>query len=133
MVPRLGIGVAMAANTSRPPFATIADGVFATLMGKDPCQHPHLVIRERMKALTGEYKIHMGLEKLRVTNKGGLLYIEQKDTFLDAQTPLIPEDPKLDSLRFYTLVEGIKTPAEFVKTENGHDLYLERYRYHKSG
>jgi CubicO group peptidase (beta-lactamase class C family) len=132
MIPRLGIGVAMAANTSRPPFATIADGVFATLMGKDPYQHPHLVLRERMKALTGEYRIHMGLEKLRVINKGGLLHIEQRDAFLDSQTPLIPEDPRLSSLRFYTLVEGIKTPAEFVKTENGYDLYLERYRYHKS-
>ncbi len=131
MVPSLGLGVAMAANTSRPPFATIADGVFAALMGKDPYKHPHLVLRDKMRSLTGEYQIHMGLEKLRVINKGGLLYIEQRDSFLDAQTPLIPEDPKLRSLRFYTMVEGIRAPIEFVETVSGYDLFVERYRYHK--
>jgi CubicO group peptidase (beta-lactamase class C family) len=131
LVPRLGIGVAMAANTSRPPFATIADGVFAALMGRDPYEHPHLKLRDRMKSLTGEYHIHMGLEKLKVVNRGGLLYIEQKDPFLDALTPLIPEEPNLSNLRFYTQVEGIRTPVEFVEAGGGYDLYLERYRYHK--
>ncbi len=131
LVPRLGIGVAMAANTSRPPFATIADGVFAALMGRDPYEHPHLKLRDRMKSLTGEYQIHMGLEKLKVVNRGGLLYIEQKDPFLDALTPLIPEESTLSNLRFYTQVEGIRTPVEFVEAGGGYDLYLERYRYHK--
>ncbi len=131
MIPSLGIGIAMAANTSRPPFATIADGVFAALMGRDPNRHPHLLLREKMKSLTGEYQVHMGLEKLRVINKGGLLYLEQRDSFVDAQTPLVPEDPMLGSMRFYTLVEGIKTPIEFFETGNGYDLFVERYRYHR--
>ncbi len=82
-------------------------------MGSDPYAHPHLRLREKMRSLTGEYQIHMGLEKLRVINKGGLLYLEQKDSFIDAQTPLIPEEPMIDNLRFYTLTEGIKVPIEF--------------------
>jgi CubicO group peptidase (beta-lactamase class C family) len=133
MVPSLGLGVAMAANTSRPPFATIADGVFASLMGRDPYAHPHLRLREKMRSLTGEYQIHMGLERLRVVNKGGLLYIEQRDPFIDAQAPLIPEDPMLGKLRFYTLTEGIRQPIEFVETGDSYDLFVERYRYHKRG
>jgi CubicO group peptidase (beta-lactamase class C family) len=132
MVPSLGLGVAMAANTSRPPFATIADGVFAALMGRDPYEHPHLKLREKMRSLTGEYQIHMGIEKLRIINKGGLIHIEQKDPFIDAQTPLIPEDPMLGTLRFYTLVEGIKTPVAFTWIDGSYDLFLERYRYHKT-
>lgn len=132
LIPSLGLGVAMAANTSRPPFATIADGVFAALMGSDPYAHPYLKLRERMRSLTGEYQIHMGLEKLRVVNKGGLLYLEQKDSFIDAQTPLIPEEQMMGNLRFYTLTEGIKVPIELVETGTGYDLFLERYRYHKS-
>jgi CubicO group peptidase (beta-lactamase class C family) len=131
LIPRLGLGVAMAANTSRPPFATIADGVFAALMGNDPYKHPHLVLRDRMRSLVGVYQIHMGLEKLRVLNRGGLLYIEQKDPFLDALTPLIPEDPTLDNLDFYTLVEGIRTPVKFIEASGGFDMFYERYRYHK--
>ncbi|MDP2900399.1 MAG: serine hydrolase [Candidatus Bathyarchaeota archaeon] len=131
MVPDLKLGVAMAANTSRPPFATIADGIFAALMGKDPYSHPHLRLREKMRSLTGEYQTHMGLEKLRVISRGGLLYLEQRDHFVDATTPLIPSEPMLDSLLFYTITEGIRQPIEFVKTEKGYDLFVERYRYHK--
>ncbi|MFA5869294.1 MAG: hypothetical protein WC941_06290, partial [Candidatus Bathyarchaeia archaeon] len=125
------LGVAMAANTSRPPFATIADGIFAALMGEDPYAHPHLKLREKMRSLTGEYQTHMGLEKLRVISRGGLLYLEQRDHFVDATTPLIPSEPMLDTLRFYTITEGIRQPIEFVKTEKGYDLFVERYRYHK--
>ncbi len=132
MIPDLKLGVAMAANTSRPPFATIADGIFATLMGKDPLSHPHLILRKRMMSLIGEYKIHMGLEKLRIVNKGGLLYIEQKDPFLDCLIPLIPENPMMSGLRFFTLTEGIRQPVEFLETDCGFDLFLERYRYHKT-
>jgi len=132
MVPDLKLGIAMAANTSRPPFATIADGVFAALMGRDAFEHPHLRLREKMRSLTGEYQIHLGLEKLKVINRGGLLYLEQKDNFVDAVTPLIPEDQRLSRLRFYTLTEGIKQPVEFVeKIDGGVDLFLERYRYHR--
>ena len=129
-IPSLKLGVAMAANTSRPPFATIADGILMALMGRDPYIHPHLILREKMRSLIGEYQIHMGLEKLRVINRGGLLYLEQKDSFLDATTPLIPEEPMLNSLRFYSLTEGIMQPIEFVKTRKGYDLFVERYRYH---
>ena len=46
LMPSLGIGVAMAANTSRPPFATIADGVFAALMGRDPRTPPPQTTRQ---------------------------------------------------------------------------------------
>jgi CubicO group peptidase (beta-lactamase class C family) len=130
MIPDLKVGVAMAANTSRPPFATIADGMFIALMGKDPYSHPHLRLRDRVRSLTGEYQTHMSLERLRVVNRGGLLYLEQKDSFVDSLTPLIPEEPHLGNLRFYTLVDGIRQPVEFVKKEDGYDLYLERYRYH---
>ncbi len=131
MIPHLKIGVSMAANTSRPPFATIADGVFASLMGRDPYEHPHLVLRDLMGRLCGDYKIHLGLEKLRVVNRGGLLYLDQKDPFVDTSIPLIPVNALSTSLQFYTQVEGLRAPVEFVKTETGYDLFLERYRYHK--
>jgi CubicO group peptidase (beta-lactamase class C family) len=130
MIPDLKLGVAMAANTSRPPFATIAEGMFIALMGKDPYSHPHLRLREKMRDLTGEYQIHMGLERLRVVNKGGLLYLEQKDSFIDSLTPLIPEEPYLENLRFYIQVDGLRQPIEFVEKGDGYDLYVERYRYH---
>jgi CubicO group peptidase (beta-lactamase class C family) len=132
MIPDLKLGVAMAANASRPPFATLADGIFSALMGRRQEDHPHLKLRETMKRLTGSYQIYMGLEKVQVVNKGGLLYLQQKDHFLDSSTPLIPQEPMLNNLIFHTLTEGIKTPVKFVETPTGIDLFVERYRYHKT-
>jgi CubicO group peptidase (beta-lactamase class C family) len=132
MIPDLKLGVAMAANASRPPFATIAEGIFSALVGRRPEDHPHLKLRETMKKLAGSYQIYMGLEKVQVVNKGGLLYLQQKDHFLDSSTPLIPQESTLNTLTFYTLTEGIKTPVEFVETPAGLDLFVERYRYHKT-
>jgi len=74
----------------------------------------------------------MGIERVRVVKRGGLLYLEQKDLFTDALVPLIPEDPMLESTAFYTLTDGVKAPIEFVERGDGRiDLFVERYCYHR--
>jgi len=47
--------------------------------------------------------------------------------------PLIPEDDTYGSLRFYILTDGVRQPVEFVVNPSVDiDLYIERYRYHKT-
>jgi hypothetical protein len=47
-------------------------------------------------------------------------------------TPLIPEDPGYESLRFYTLRDGLKSPIEFkVREDGGLILVVDRNVYHK--
>lgn len=132
-IPELKIGVAAAANTARPPYPTIAEGVFAALMGKEPEKAiPALRVRERMRMLAGTYEVYKGLSRVTVLNKGGLLYLEQKTPFTDTLVPLIPEDDELDSFKFYILNEGVRQPVKFVVHSPANiDLYVERYRYHK--
>jgi len=132
-IPELKIGVAMASNTAGFPYATAAQGVFATLMGKDPSEVvPVLQIQERMERLTGTYETYRGLSKVSVVNKGGLLYLEQRDEFASSSVPLVPEDDRLETYRFYTWSQGLRQPVEFVvHSPEKIDLFVERNRYHK--
>jgi CubicO group peptidase (beta-lactamase class C family) len=134
-VPDLKAGVVMMGNSSGMDYATIAESVLAILMGKDPAETiPGLYIRERMKRLVGSYEVYRGLERLEVVNRGGLLYLEEKNprTGESTLTPLIPEDPTLAFSDFYTLRNGLEYPVEFAAREDGKiDLFIGRYCYHK--
>ena len=134
-VPDLKAGVVMMGNSSGMDYATIAESVFAILMGRDPEEAiPRLYIRERMKRLMGSYEVYRGLERLEVVARGGILYLEEKSprTEKTSLTPLIPEDPTLASTDFYTLSNGLKSPVEFAVGEDGQvDLIIGRYCYHK--
>lgn len=134
-IPDLRIGVVMMGNSSGMDYATIAESVFAVLMGKDPAEViPALQIRERTERLLGHYEVYRGLEKLEVVNRGGLLRLEQKYPAAEepVETVLVPEDSTLSSTLFYSLRNGLKSPVEFVlRDDGGIDLFVGRYCFHK--
>ena len=132
-IPELKIGVAMASNTAGYPYSTTVQGVFAALMGKDPRKVvPALQIQERIERLTGAYETYKGLSRANVVNRGGLLYLQQGGQSEDSGVPLIPEDDRLESNKFYILSGGLRQPIEFVlHSPEKIDLYVERNRYHK--
>ncbi|UCH57391.1 MAG: serine hydrolase [Candidatus Bathyarchaeota archaeon] len=134
-IPDLKLGVAMAANSAGLAYSTIAEGVFAALMGEDPMEAvPALRIQEKMRTLKGTYEAYKGLSRLKVLSRAGLLYLEQKGPFTDALVPLIPEDDRLETNKFHILTAGVRQPVEFVVSSlSDIDLYIERYRYHKRG
>jgi len=133
-VPNLKIGVAMAANSMGPPYAEMAEGVLAALMGIDPREGiPAIRIRERMRSLTGSYETYRGVERVEVIGRAGLLYVKARGPAGEVLTPLIPVDDRLERLEFYTLTNGVRQPIEFVvESPSKVDLYIERYRYHKT-
>ena len=135
-IPDLRIGVIMMGNSAGMSDSTIAQSVLAILLGKNPAKViPQTRIKAEMESLTGTYKIYRGLAKIEVRIKNGMLYIEQKSPFTSeiSSTPLIPEDPTLESTLFYTLSFGVRSPVEFRMRDKGKvDLLLERYCYHRS-
>lgn len=133
-LPEKGMSVMLAANSSGIPHATIAEGILAALLEQDPYEAiPAFDIKKRMKLLAGTYETYRRTVSVRVFVKGGLLYLEQKNPFLDSVVPLIPEDDFLRNYRFYTLTEGVRQPIEFQAGPKGIDLSIERDRYHKVG
>ncbi|MEZ4657277.1 MAG: serine hydrolase [Caldilineaceae bacterium] len=136
-IPDLNAGVAMMGNGAGMPYATIAQSIFAILLGKEPAAViPALQIESRMNQLTGTYETYRGIETISVVNKGGMLYAAAADPIsaTTIMTPLIPEDPTLASILFYTWSMGVKSPVEFWVDERGDTrLIIERYCYRKVG
>ena len=133
-LPEKRMSVMLAANSSGMPHATIAEGILGALLGQDPYEAiPVFDIKKRMNLLAGTYETYRRTVSVRIFAKGGLLYLEQKNPFLDSVVPLIPEDDSLRNYRFYTLTEGVRLPIEFRAGSKGIDLYIERDRYHKVG
>lgn len=134
-IPELKAGVVMMGNSSGMPYSIIGESVLAIIAGKEPAEViPALQIESRMKELEGEYEVYRGLERLSVVSRGGLLYLETRDPF-DGEvslTPLIPDDPTLETATFTIIRSGLKSPVEFRREEDGSiNLFVGRYCYHK--
>ena len=82
--------------------------------------------------LVGEYSTYKGIFKASVVEKSGLLFLESNEKGDEFSFPLIPENEKLENLKFYTPIVGGRMAAEFVVETSGKvDLYFERNRFHK--
>jgi CubicO group peptidase (beta-lactamase class C family) len=128
-IPDLKIGVVMMGNGPGMDYGTIAETVLALMMGRNPDEVlPGNRIRKRMDRLAGSYATYRDVETLKVSKRGGMLYMGGEGP----GTPLIPEDPGYESLRFYTLRDGLKSPIEFkVREDGGLILVVDRNVYHK--
>ena len=132
-IPELKIGAVMMNNTGGFPYTQIAHGIFAILMGKDPKKTiPLIKIEEKLNMLTGTYKGYGDITRMKILNRGGLLYLEMNDELSQLSIPIIPEDIKLETLEFYTITNGKKEPVEFrVKSPSQIDVIIERNLFHK--
>jgi hypothetical protein len=132
-MPEMKVGVAMGFNMLRFPSAIIAQGFFATMLGKDPEKViPVLGIRKRLRMLPGKYETYRGVSKARVAYREGLLYFEQETRDGKTSMPLIPEDEKVKTYDFYAYSDGTKTPFRFdVHSPEKIDLDLGRVKFHK--
>ncbi len=127
-VPEEGLGVMIMGNSAKIPYEAINESILALLMGLDPeASTPWLYVKQRLMDLTGRYETYMGIESVEVNYKAGLLYMESVTPFAKTSTPIIPEDPCVGETRFYTLVDGVKTPVIF----DGDKLFVERYCYRR--
>lgn len=100
------------------------------MMGLDPDQAlPRNRISKAMDRLVGDYATYRKVESLKVVRRSGLLYMKSEDS----ETPLIPDDPAYESLRFHTSRDGLRSPVEFrAREDGGVDLVVDRFVYHKA-
>lgn len=132
-MPDLKVGVAMGFNMLRFPSVLVVQGLFATMLGKDPEKViPVLEIRKRLSMLSGRYETYRGVSKARVVYREGLLYFEQESREGTSSVPLLPEDEKVETYDFYTYSDGTKASLRFdVHSPEKIDLDLGRVKFHK--
>jgi hypothetical protein len=133
-IPELRVGVICMANSSGMLLSTVSRSVLAILAGVDPESLPDRKLKKRIEQLKGKYETYRGIENVTVLEKGGMLYLEEKDRLPGSVslTPLIPEDPMLGSTDFYTLRGGLKSRVEFrVAEEKRTELIIGRYRFRR--
>jgi len=131
-IPEERIGIVMASNTTGFPYTTIAHTILALMMNRKMEEIPIIKIQRKMRMLTGVYEGYGGVIRMNVVEKGGMLYIEQRDELTDISMPLIPDRDDLEDLKFHIWSNGVRQPVEFKIRENGKiDLYIERNVLHK--
>ncbi|XVH32581.1 serine hydrolase [Haloferacaceae archaeon DSL9] len=132
-LPDAGVGIALGCGSQPSLHPTeILEGITAILLDADPRETvPSLAYRDRIERLTGEYESYRGVATATVSDEGGHLAVETAVGPLEADYALVPDDPTLASLSFTVPAPGRPTPAEFVPTDDGVDLFLDRYRFHK--
>lgn len=134
-LPEEGFGVALA-SAGQPEIhpTELLEGIVAILLGEEPTDHqPTLAYYDRVDELTGSYTGYRDVVSATVEDEGGHLILDLSMGPLDEEVTLVPRDPTLEETTFEMTAPGRPTPVEFVETDEGYDLFYDRYRLHKTG
>ena len=129
------LGVAVACNDSPPVHPNqVGPALLSLLQGANPATATHSYgLREKGEQLAGEYKSYRGILTATVERDGAMLDITLETAGDEQQFTATPETSDPDDLRYTTVREtGAEVPVEFEKTEDGMDLYFERWRLHRT-
>jgi CubicO group peptidase (beta-lactamase class C family) len=132
-VPESNVGVAVGANAAGDiPTSSLGKAVLAALVGEDPYETPFFARRERYDRYVGEYESYRGVRQATVERDGQFLELEFQDG-LGGSVTLVPDDSTASDGTFWTLTAGgNREPVEFVESDDGLDLFYERWRLHSS-
>ena len=128
-MPARGVGVVVMANAQGYPLANVGMYALALMLNHDPDKEIGVFIRENTaRLLEGVYESYGGAVRVRVSRRGDFLVLESTTKHTREATILVPEEVRHDYARYFTLVNGVKTPAEFHITNNGVELIYERFK-----
>lgn len=133
-LPEQNLGIAIACNTGpevSPP--TLGEGIAAMLVDTDPSEVvPYYQYDGTVSKVTGEYEAYRGTRTATVEDNGGVLTVTIETATQDRSIPLVPEEPTLETLEFKAYRGGRTESVEFVPTDSGFDLFIERMRFHQA-
>lgn len=135
-LPDAGYGLALGCNTS-PPFKLnlLGKALLAIAVGDDPTETvPYFGRRRRFAGLTGTYEAHRGTKRVQVSQRGAQLSLELEGMVSSSTVPLVLDEATPERVRFDAL-QPSATPmsVEFVETDGGVDLLMERWHLHRTG
>jgi hypothetical protein len=127
------VGVVIACNTAPAHHPTVAGhALLAILDGEEPeTAVPRLALEAKAERLVGEYESYRGIQKATVERTGTNLSVEVEGRLGDRSFTLFPECSEPEDLRYYTVSGDSRVPVEFLETEDGVDMLLQRWRLHR--
>ena len=131
-VPEENIGVAILANSYGYPMSNFGLYALSTLAGIDPEEHKTFLREEVLRDLEGEYETFKGTFKISIKRRGDFLVYQYRGRYREIEVPLIPEELGKDKSIFYTLSNGRRVEAYFIKRKGKTYLIYERYKFVKT-
>jgi CubicO group peptidase (beta-lactamase class C family) len=127
------VGVVVACNTAPAHHPTVAGhSLLAILRGEDPEEAvPRLALERKADSLVGEYESYRGIQKATVEREGTTLTVEVDGRLGDHSMTLFPESSDPEDRSYYTVSGDSRVPVEFLDTEDGVDMLLQRWRLHR--
>jgi hypothetical protein len=128
------VGVVLACNTAPDQHPTVAGhALLSVLEGRDPHEAvPRLALERTADSVVGEYESYRGIQTATVEREGTTLSVAVEGRLGDRSLTLLPENADPDDRSYYTVDGDKRVTVEFVGTDDGVDMLLQRWRLHRS-
>lgn len=127
------IGVVVACNTAPAHHPTVAGhALLAVLQGEEPEKAvPRLALEQKADSLVGEYESYRGIQNATVERDGTTLKVDVEGRLGNRSMTLFPENADPTDFTYYTVSGDSRVPVEFLDTEDGVNMLLQRWRLHR--
>jgi len=128
------LGVAMACNDSPATHPQhVGPAILAILRGEDPAEATRYYgLQRKADRVAGGYESFHGIQTATVEPDGATLEITFETALDEQHVAATPESTAPDDLTYDAVGEGgARIPIEFEETEDGMDLYFQRWRLHR--
>lgn len=125
-------GAVLLCNTTADPHPMhVGPAILSLLAGESPEEDRVFALRSKTAPLVGEYESYRGLMSATVERAEGGLSLELGNERGKRDMRLFPESLDADEKEFYTVTNaGERSPVRFEKTDDGWDVFVERWRLH---
>ncbi|OLS29061.1 MAG: Penicillin-binding protein 4* [Candidatus Heimdallarchaeota archaeon LC_2] len=133
IIPELNLTFSQLYNVSWLP-PVLMHTALILLLGKNPIQiMPYYKRRQHYARLSGTYEAYRKIITLKITEKEGMLHL-QDDNWQESESfPLIPRNNDSEVMEFYTIYPGGIIDIPFTFHDNGEITFdYERYIMHKA-
>lgn len=130
-----GVGVALACNDSpeiHPQY--VGPALLAILRGDDPAEATRFYgLREKAERVARSYESYRGLRTATVEPDDAGLTVTLETALGEETVAAQPESTDPDDLRYSVVAaSGARVPLTFEPTDDGLDLFYQRWRLHQS-
>lgn len=134
-IPELKLGVAILTNCSDFPYAGMDEGIYASLLGKNPyVAVKEFAVQKKLKKFTGSYSVASKLARMHARKAGSNLFLELVSSFPSSKSSfmVIPDEDFLKNNALYQYSGANRAKVQFIEKKNGKiDLYYDRMIFHK--